>query len=82
VDPPTSHKAANGRRQYIAAVTDLPQRLRDLLEAPSTCLLAATNPDGLSQKYTGRPFRNHCGTPQVRVLLTVRAARAVHTPRR
>nr|WP_296074983.1 PPOX class F420-dependent oxidoreductase [uncultured Actinoplanes sp.] len=132
-------------------MTDLPQRLRDLLEAPSICLLATTNPDGapqltevwtdtdgkhilintveghrklknvrrdprvavsvldrddpstyysiagtvtsidhegagehierLSQKYTGGPYRNYRGTPQVRVLLTIRVDRIVHAPR-
>jgi PPOX class probable F420-dependent enzyme len=131
-------------------VTDLPERLVELLESPSICLLATTNPDGapqltevwvdtdgkhvlintveghrklsnvrrdprvavsildsedpstyysiagtvtsielqgadehierLSQKYTGKPYRNYRGVPQVRVLLTIRMDRIVHAP--
>jgi PPOX class probable F420-dependent enzyme len=131
-------------------VTDLPDRLLAMLRAPSTCLIATTNPDGapqltetwvdtdgehvlintvqgfrklknverdprvavsildrtdptdyyslagtvlsteteggaehiekLSQKYTGGPYPNYSGKPQVRVILTIRVDRIVHAP--
>jgi PPOX class probable F420-dependent enzyme len=131
-------------------LSDLPDRLLDLLQAPSTGLIATTNPDGspqltevwldtdgkhvlintvqgfrklrnierdprvavsildrddpatyysvagtvisadtegaaehierVSHKYTGGPYPNYGGRPQVRVLLTVRVDRIVHAP--
>jgi PPOX class probable F420-dependent enzyme len=131
-------------------VIDLPDRLLALLQAPSTCLIATTDPDGspqltetwvdtdgkhvlintvqgfrklknirrdprvavsildrddpatyyslagtvistdtegaaehidrLSHKYTGGPYPNYRGRPQVRVLLTIRVDRIVHAP--
>jgi PPOX class probable F420-dependent enzyme len=131
-------------------VIDLPDRLLAMLQAPSTCLIATTNPDGspqltetwvdtdgkhvlintvqgfrklknidrdprvavsildrndpanyyslagtvlsagtegaaehieqLSHKYTGGPYPNYSGRPQVRVLLTIRVDRIVHAP--
>jgi PPOX class probable F420-dependent enzyme len=131
-------------------LSDLPGRLVDLLQAPSTGLIATTNPDGspqltevwvdtdgkhvlvntvqgfrklrnverdprvavsildrsdpatyyslagtvisadtegaaehierLSHKYTGGPYPNYSGRPQVRVLLTIRVDRIVHAP--
>jgi PPOX class probable F420-dependent enzyme len=131
-------------------VIDLPDRLLDLLRAPSTCLIATIDPDGspqltetwvdtdgkhvlintvqgfrklknigrdprvavsildrddpstyyslagtvistdtegaaehierLSHKYTGGPYPNYSGQPQVRVILTIRVDRIVHAP--
>jgi hypothetical protein len=79
-------------------VIELPDRLVDLLRAPSTALIATTNPDGsphltevwadtdskhidrVSHKYTGGPYPNYSGRPQVRVLLTIRVDRIVHAP--
>jgi len=34
----------------------------------------------LSHKYTGGPYRNYGGRPQVRVVLTIRVDRVVHQP--
>jgi hypothetical protein len=34
----------------------------------------------VSHKYTGGPYPNYSGRPQVRVLLTVRVDRIVHAP--
>jgi PPOX class probable F420-dependent enzyme len=131
-------------------VIELPDRLADLLQAPSTALIATTDPDGsphltevwvdtdgkhvlvntvqgfrklknierdprvaisildqndaatyyslagtvisadlegaaehidrVSHKYTGGPYPNYSGRPQVRVLLTIRVDRIVHAP--
>ena len=131
-------------------MTDLPDRLLAMLQAPNPCLIATTNPDGapqltetwvvtdgkhvlintvrgfrklknvgrdprvaisildkddpatyyslagtvistdtegaaehierLSHKYTGGPYPNYSGRPQVRVLLTIRVDKIVHAP--
>jgi len=41
---------------------------------------AAEHIDRVSHKYTGGPYPNYSGRPQVRVLLTVRVDRVVHAP--
>lgn len=41
---------------------------------------AAEHIDRVSHKYTGGPYPNYGGRPQVRVLLTIRVDRIVHAP--
>lgn len=41
---------------------------------------AAEHIERLSRKYTGGPYRNYRGIPQIRVVLTIRADRIVHAP--
>jgi PPOX class probable F420-dependent enzyme len=41
---------------------------------------AAEHIEQLSHKYTGGPYPNYSGRPQVRVLLTIRVDKIVHAP--
>ena len=49
-----------------------------VISADSMC--AAAHIDRVSRKYTGGPYPNYIGRPQVRVLLTIRVDRIVHAP--
>jgi PPOX class probable F420-dependent enzyme len=82
----THHKVKNIRRDPRVAVSILAAGdPSDYYSIAGTVISADTEGaaehiERLSQKYTGGPYRNYGGGPQVRVLLTIRVDRIVHQP--
>ena len=56
---------------------NLPEGLIALLRQPSLCFLATAMPDGSPQvtRYLGTPYPWYGGRDEVRVILTIEAAR-------